>query len=245
MATATELRTKLVNYAKSYIGCKQGDAKHKRIIDIFNSINPLPDGWKMTYKASWCAAFTSACAHACNLDKIIPESANCGTLITKAKKMKCWNENDNYTPLPGDLILYDWRDTGIGDNKGAPDHVGIVADVDKSVIRIIEGNKGNNHECAYRIMSVGGKYIRGYIVPKYESIATKAKIYATGEGQRTGTRVYSAPSFTKPINEIIPYGKMVYCYGTHKAELFEWWKINTEGTKWVRKTSLKNRKVIK
>ena len=85
--TVTELRNKLVRYAQSYLGAKQGDAKHKKIIDIFNSIKPLPDGWSMNYSAAWCAAFVSACAHACGFDSIIPESANCGVMMTKAMKI--------------------------------------------------------------------------------------------------------------------------------------------------------------
>ena len=32
--------------------------------------------------------------------------------------MGCWQENDAYVPSPGDAILYDWQDNGIGDNTG-------------------------------------------------------------------------------------------------------------------------------
>lgn len=242
--TVTELRNKLVRYAQSYLGAKQGDAKHKKIIDIFNSIKPLPDGWSMNYSAAWCAAFVSACAHACGFDSIIPESANCGVMMTKAMKMGIWVEDDNYKPRPGDIIMYDWQDSGVGDNKGAPDHVGIVAVTDGNVMKVIEGNYSTRHTCDYRVMSVGGRYIRGYIVPMYAKLAGPKK-YASGVGQPGGTRVYSAPSFKRPLKEIIPAGQLVYCYGTHRAELFEWWKIDPDGGRWVRKTSLRKRKTIK
>lgn len=243
--TVTELRNKLVKYACGYVGAKQGDTKHRKIIDIFNSINPSPDGWKMTYTAAWCAAFVSACAHACGFDSIIPESANCGVMMTKAMKMGIWVEDDNYKARPGDIVLYDWQDSGVGENKtGAPDHIGIVAVTDGNVMKVVEGNYSTRHTCDYRVMSVGGRYIRGYIVPMYAKLAGPKK-YASGVGQPGGTRVYSAPSFKKPLKEIIPAGQLVYCYGTHRAELFEWWKIDPDGDRWVRKTSLRKRKTIK
>lgn len=164
-------------------------------------------------------------------------------MLVKAQKMGIWVEDDNYRPRPGDLIMYDWGDSGVGDNKGAPDHVGIVADCDGKVMKVVEGNYSTKHTCDYRILSVGGRYIRGFIVPMYAKLI-KTKVYASGVGQRTGTRVYSAPSFRKPLPEIIPQGQIVYCYGTHKAELFEWWKIDPDGGRWVRKTSLRDRKKL-
>ena len=76
-----------------------------------------------------------------------------------------WNESDSRTPNPGDIIFYDWDDTGSGDNKGNPDHVGIVEKVSGSTITVIEGNK--NDAVGRRTIQVNGRYIRGYGVPKY------------------------------------------------------------------------------
>lgn len=50
-------------------------------------------------------------------------------LIDLYKKLNCWEENDAYVPSAGDVIMYDWQDSGAGDNTGAPDHVGIVVSV--------------------------------------------------------------------------------------------------------------------
>ena len=174
--TVTELRNKLVNYAIQYVGCKQGDTRHQRVIDTFNLISPLPDGWKMTYTAAWCAAFTSACAHACGFDKIIPLSANCGVLVSRAKTMGCWVESDAYTPSAGDIIVYDWQDTGNpANNVGAPDHVGIVASVSGKTMKIVEGNYSTAHTCDYRVMTVNSRFIRGFIVPKYSTLASASE----------------------------------------------------------------------
>ena len=175
MATAQELRNKLVSTAAYYLGVKQGSAQHRDIINIFNTVKP--DGWAMTYSAYWCAAFASACAiKAFGIDqarKYFPLSANCGTIVSKAKSMGIWKESDAYVPDPGDWILYDWDDSGRGDNVGDPDHVGIVETVTRSKITVIEGNKSK--AVGERTLSVNGRYIRGFVVPKYSAMATSEK----------------------------------------------------------------------
>ena len=131
----------------------------------------------MTYSAYWCAAFASACAiKAFGIDqakKYFPLSANCGTIVSKAKKMGIWVENDAYIPKAGDWILYDWDDSGKGDNVGGPDHVGIVESVSRSKIVVIEGNKSK--AVGERTLSINGRYIRGFVTPKYSAMATSEK----------------------------------------------------------------------
>ena len=177
MATEKELRNELVNDAKSFLGVKQGSAKHKAIINTFNKVKP--DGWAMTYSAFWCAAFASGIAiDTFGVDKAkkyFPLSANCGTIIRTAQNMGIWKESDAYVPDKGDWILYDWDDSGRGDNKGGPDHVGIVEKVSGSKITVIEGNKGTSKSVGRRTLSVNGRYIRGFVTPKYSAMATSEK----------------------------------------------------------------------
>lgn len=182
MATDKQLRNQLIKTAKSFLGAKQGSAKHKELINIFNTIKP--DGWAMTYSAAWCAAAASAFAiktfGVSKAKKYFPLSANCGTIITKAKKLGIWVESDSYKPGVGDWILYDWDDSGRGDNVGGPDHVGIVKKATKKKITVIEGNKGNSSEVGIREIPVNGRYIRGFATPKYSAMAkSKTKITYT------------------------------------------------------------------
>ena len=80
----------------------------------------------------------------------------------------------------GDWILYDWDDSGRGDNKGGPDHVGIVKKATKKKITVIEGNKGKSSEVGIREIPVNGRYIRGFVTPKYSAMAkSKATITYT------------------------------------------------------------------
>ena len=68
-------------------------------------------------------------------------------------------------PKPGDYIFYDWQDSGVGDCTGSADHVGIVEKVSGTSITVIEGNYSDSVK--RRTISVNGRYIRGYGVPKY------------------------------------------------------------------------------
>ena len=60
--TELELRKQVVATAKLWLGRKEADGSHKEIIDVYNSICPLPVGYKMKYTDYWCAAFVSAVA---------------------------------------------------------------------------------------------------------------------------------------------------------------------------------------
>ncbi len=155
-------RQAIVNAAVSYLGCKESDNSHRKIIDIYNK----GASYSISYNTAWCAAFVSAMAIKCNLTDIIPISASCNAMISMFKNNKSWQESDAYIPNPGDIIYYDWDDYGSGDNTGEADHVGIVESVSGGVtISVIEGNYGN--AVARRTLKVNGRYIRGYGVPKY------------------------------------------------------------------------------
>lgn len=163
-------REKLVAQARSWIGCKESDGTHRKIIDVYNADKPLPRGYKMSYTNPWCATFVTACAIKCGATDIIPKECSCNKMIELFKKLGCWVENDAHIPTPGDILFYDWDDIGKGDNKGEVEHVGIVEKVSGNTVTIIEGNYGTTKDCKRRTMKVNGRYIRGYGVPKYEEV---------------------------------------------------------------------------
>ena len=169
--TEKELRESVVIEAKKYLGYKESDGSHKKIVDIYNSHSPLARGYKVKYTDSWCAVFVSAVSIQCGLTDIMPTECSCGRMIELYQKLGRWEENDAYVPNIGDIIMYDWDDSGKGDNTGWPEHVGIVTEVTGSTMKIIEGNKSDS--VAYRTVSVNGKDIRGYCLPDYASKANK------------------------------------------------------------------------
>lgn len=172
--TANELRQKFVKKASSFVGIKEGSTKHKYIVDTYNKIVPLPAGYKVKYTDHWCATFVSAIASLCDLLDIIPAECSCNRMIALAKDMGIWVENDAYAPNVGDIILYDWEDSGSGDNKGSSDHVGIITEVNSGKITVIEGNKAN--AVGYRTIAINGKYIRGFIAPDFSRKTVKQDI---------------------------------------------------------------------
>lgn len=166
--TENELRAKVVAQAQSWIGCKESDGSHKKIIDLYNSHKPLARGYPVKYTDAWCSTFASACAIAVGLTDIIPTECGCEKHIQLFKAIGSWQESDAYVPSPGDYIFYDWQDGAnyaTTDNTGAADHIGIVEKVSGSVITVIEGNMSN--AVGRRNLQVNGRYIRGFGIPNY------------------------------------------------------------------------------
>lgn len=135
--TEKELRQKVVDTAVSYLGCKEANGSHRKIIDLYNSHKPLARGYAVKYTDAWCSTFASAVAIACGLTDIIPTECGCERHIDLFKKLGSWVENDAYVPSPGDYIFYDWQDGSnyaTTDNTGSADHVGIVVSCDGKTI---------------------------------------------------------------------------------------------------------------
>lgn len=168
--TEKQLREKAVAQAVAWVGCKESNGTHKQIIDIYNSVKPIPRGYAVQYDDAWCATFVTAVGIAAGLSNIILRECGCEKMIELYKAAGRWQENDAYVPSAGDVIFYDWQDNGAGDNTGRSDHVGMVHSVTNGTIKVIEGNKNNAVE--YRDIAVNGRYIRGYGLPDYASMAT-------------------------------------------------------------------------
>ena len=163
----------MVRQAASWVGRREADGTHRVIIDVYNSIDPLPRGYRMSYTDPWCAAFVSAVAQVWGLTKIVFPECACDPMIALYKAAGRWMEDDGYVPRPGDLLFYDWQDTGLGDNSGSTDHVGLVAEVEGRQIRLIEGNCGD--AVRYQVREIDGLYIRGYGLPDYASLAEEGE----------------------------------------------------------------------
>lgn len=184
----SRLRSKIVDQAKSWIGRKEADGGHKEIIDVYNSHTPLARSYKVKYTDEWCATFVSACAIKCGYTDIIPTECGCQKMIELFKKLGRWVENDAYVPAAGDVIFYDWQDSGAGDNVGHSDHVGIVEKVSGNSIVIIEGNYSTSVK--RRTIMVNAKNIRGYGIPKYDA-----------ENKTESTPAPSKPAENKPATK--------------------------------------------
>lgn len=178
MSIESENRKRIVNTAKSYIGTVGGSNNHADILYFFNTVKP--QGYSAKKNDPWCSEFASACAIQTfgKKDAIsyFPLSASCPRMVVEAKARGIWVERDSYVPKTGDFILYDWGDSGRGDNKNSPDHVGIVEKVKDGVITVIEGNMGSGKgKVGRRTIEVNGRYIRGFVTPRYSRIKAKVQ----------------------------------------------------------------------
>ena len=171
--TETELRQKVVDTASAWLGTQEGTSRHAEMLNIYNAQRPLPRGTRMLSSWPWCAAFVSTVSLQCGLRYIMPTECGCPSMIRLYQDLGRWVEDDAYVPSPGDVIFYDWQDSGVGDNVGQSDHVGIVVGCTDGMMTIIEGNCDN--AVKLRQIAVNARFIRGYGCPDYASKADGAE----------------------------------------------------------------------
>lgn len=160
-----KLRMQTVAAAETYLNHQESDGSHRSIVDLYNAHEPLAVDYIVQYDDSWCAVFVSAVAISQNLTDIIPTECGCERQIGLWQDLGQWKEQDSYIPQPGDLIYYDWEDTGTSDCTGWSDHVGMIVGIKWPFMKVIEGNKDDM--VAYRILCIGQDTIRGFGLPEY------------------------------------------------------------------------------
>lgn len=196
--TELQIRQKVVETANQWIGVKKGSAAHKALVETYNTIKPLPRGYKLTVNDHWCAGYASAVAVQSGESDIFALECSCTKMVAIYKEMGRWEERDDYRPQIADVLFYRWddgKDYKTTDQKKNPNHVGIVVDTDGDAFTVIEGNRVVNgvSQVAYRTMEVNGRYIRGFGLPDYSSKADKnwydgAMDWAKDMGLMDGTR---------------------------------------------------------
>lgn len=165
-AGEAQAREALVDTACGWVGVREDDGSHHFIIDLYNTITPLPQDYRVTYDDAWCAAFVSAAALESDMTDIIPPECSCSRQIKLFQDLGRWEEDDGYLPLPGDIIYYDWDLPRSIDCTGWPEHVGIVVGTYGPYIRVVEGNMDDGF-AGYRTILRNDWCIRGYGLPDY------------------------------------------------------------------------------
>lgn len=159
----------VLNVMRSWIGFSESNGKFKQIIDLYNSVKPLPRGYAVKYTDEWCDTCVSAAGIKAGCSDLIGRECGCEQHVKIFKQKGIWIEDGTITPKPGDIILYNWDDA-TQPNDGYSDHIGYVESVSGRTITVIEGNK--NEAVGRRSIPVGWGYIRGYARPKYASGGT-------------------------------------------------------------------------
>lgn len=161
------LRLQVVSTAENYLGYKEVDRSHEAIIDLYNNHEPLAQGYLVKYEDNWCATFGSVAAIQTGLTDIIPTECSCERQIKLFSELDCWEEADDYVPLPGDYIFYCTQNRSPGDCTAWSNHVGIVVGTCLGLIKVIEGNAGE--QVTYRYIPINDVTIRGFGLPDYAS----------------------------------------------------------------------------
>lgn len=159
-------REQVIAQMQAWVGLKESNGSFKKIIDLYNSHKPRARGYKLKYTDHWCAGGLSAAYIACNATDIFPLEVGCGKMRDKAKKMGIWVEADDYEPLPGDVIVYNWNAKKTGDTKTGASHVGLVESCKDGKIKTLECNYSKSVK--RRTIKVNDYRIRGFITPKYD-----------------------------------------------------------------------------
>lgn len=159
----------VLNVMRSWLGFSEVNGKFKQIIDLYNSVKPLPRGYAVKYTDEWCDTTVSAAGIKAGCSDLIGRECGCEQHVKIFQSMGIWIEDGTITPKPGDIILYNW-DQSHQPNNGYSDHIGFVESVSGGQITCIEGNKGE--VVARRVLSVGNGNIRGYARPRYSSAGT-------------------------------------------------------------------------
>ena len=156
---------RVLDIARSYLGVETGSREHKKIVDVYNSVDPKPVGYTANYQDDWCDIFVTTVYQQAGLSDLIGRECGVQRHIGIMEKKGIWKGRTQ--PKVGDIVTFDW------DGGGWADHIGIVESVNNGVITTIEGNSslyaGSTAKTKVnrKTYDWNSKYIKGYARPAY------------------------------------------------------------------------------
>ncbi len=155
-------REKVISIAASQIGAAAPDGDDK-YISWFNERTGTSFSLDDT---AWCSIFVCWCLTIAGASDW-PLTAGRTSAMRWYKESGRWRERGEYTAQPGDIIYFDWDETGDAD------HVGIVESCDGERVYTIEGNTSD--AVRHRSYALTDERIRGYGIPTYTEEAETVK----------------------------------------------------------------------
>ena len=147
----------MINTARQYLGINE--FQKQKLMDYYNSkIYPLIDNdrkYKIQPNDNWCAMFCSVIAHKIGLTKDnFPFEVSVFYMTRNAKRMGIFTTDLNKAQV-NDLVVYDWK------ADGTLNHVGILQEIGKDYIKVLEGNYSNTVKV--RTVKMPNSEVYGYI----------------------------------------------------------------------------------
>lgn len=132
----------LIAIAESQLGYRESTSNYEVREDGQSTKGITRYGqWYGDAYGDWCAMFVSFCLHYAEIPKTaMPYEAACQRWIDELSEEEWdfYRPADEYEPVKGDLIFFDW------DDDGRADHVGLVRTVEEEKLTTIEGNSSNS-----------------------------------------------------------------------------------------------------
>ena len=83
------------------MGFSEANGKFKEIIDLYNSVKPLPRGYAVQYSDEWCDTCVSAAGIKAGCSELIGRECGVEEHVKIFKKLGIWIEDGTITPEPG------------------------------------------------------------------------------------------------------------------------------------------------
>ena len=147
----------MINTARQYLGINE--FQKQKLMDYYNNaVYPLIDKdrkYKIKYSDDWCAMFCSVIAHKIGRTKDnFPFEVSVFYMTRNAKRMGIFTTDLNKAQV-NDLVVYDWK------ADGTLNHVGILHEIGKDYIKVLEGNYSNTVKV--RTVKMPNSEVYGYI----------------------------------------------------------------------------------
>ena len=189
------MRETIVSLALAEVGTEGGKATgDDKYIEYYNKVAGASFDIDTT---PWCAIFVTYIYRIAGVPtSVAPNFASCTTMRdTYLKKKGYWKTRTGYTPKAGDMIFFDW------DNSGNCDHVGIVEKVSGAKVYTIEGNSTGGYKTygvRHKSYNKTSSYIAGYGAVPLDSLKPSVSVTvpdsstSTGSGSTTTTSANAA-----------------------------------------------------
>ena len=165
---------KLIRQAERWLGLNEADGSFRKIIDLYNSVQPIPRGYKAPYTCEWCAITVTALGYATGMKSLVGAECSVPKLMAQYKGMGIWLGAD-VRPHPGDIVIYDW------DSAKDGDHIGIIEKVEGDTVTAIEGNM--SERVGRRNYRIGWSCVTGYARPRYDKADAVFRLYNKNTGE--------------------------------------------------------------
>jgi hypothetical protein len=161
-------RNQFIMTARGELGVIEGPKDNETKYGAFTKANFLP----------WCGSFVNWCANEVGLK--IP---NCVSTVAGAQafiKKGQWEKVDEATPLPGDIVFFDFPNDGVDRIS----HVGIVVkDNGDGTVTCIEGNTSPDKKGDQRNGGQVCQKVRAYKPKNGKKLAKSLPVYIVGFGK--------------------------------------------------------------